>query len=168
MSELNLTKYENVVLYLCGRIASRTISGKKKLAKLLYYVDFDRFEFNESMETVTGDEFKRLPMGPYPQNMTKVIDGMAARGLLEAAEVQEYADFNKTHVYRAIAEPDLSVFSEEDLIILERVARIYLPLTGRQLEDRSHIEAPWLAVEHTDVIPFELAFYRETDFADAA
>ena len=41
-------KYENVILYLIANMRDGMIHGKKKLAKLLYYVDFDRFEYQLS------------------------------------------------------------------------------------------------------------------------
>lgn len=168
VNTLNLTKYENAVLYLCSKIPGQAIRGKKKLAKLLYYVDFDRFEFKESMETVTGDKYARLPMGPVPKSMESVLRGMEDKGLLEISSVEEYPGLNPTSVYSAQVEPDLSTFNEEDLAILRRVERKYLHLTGKQLENLSHEEAPWLAIDHAETIPFELAFYRDTDFGNAA
>lgn len=167
MDVLKTKKYENAILYLCSKQNDRAIHGKKKLAKLLYYVDFDRFEFNESMETVTGDSYKRLPMGPVPSAMGDITTEMSREGLLAVEERQEYADFGKTTVYEAKADPDMTVFSPHDVAILGRVARKYLGLTGKQLEELSHTEAPWLAVDPYDTIPFELAFYRDTDFSDA-
>ncbi|GAA1579413.1 Panacea domain-containing protein [Leucobacter aridicollis] len=168
MNNLKLEKYENVILYLCSKLPEKAIQGKVKLAKLLYYVDFDRFEFNESMESVTGDGYRRLPMGPVPKSMTGVINSMSGKGLLEVTEEAQFAGRRNTTVFRAQASPDLSVFSPEDMAIIDRVVRKYLPLTGKQLQDLSHEEAPWLAVEHKDTIPLELAFYRDTDFTDAA
>ncbi|NWN87435.1 MAG: SocA family protein [Micrococcaceae bacterium] len=168
MNELKLSKYENAVLYLCSKIKDQSIRGKKKLAKLLYYVDFDRFEFNESMETITGDSYTRLPMGPVPSSMDSVLAGMSKKGTLSVSSVNEYEGYNPTTVYQARVEPDMSLFDEQDTAILKRVERRYLNLTGKQLENLSHEEAPWLAVDHRGIIPFELAFYRDTDFSNAA
>ena len=51
----DIEKYKNAILYLCSKSSDSAIHGKKKLAKLLYFADFDRFEYEESMQTVTGD-----------------------------------------------------------------------------------------------------------------
>lgn len=168
MVTLNSEKYENAILFLCSHRPNKSIHGIKKMAKLLYFLDFDRFEWKESMETVTGDVYRRLPMGPYPSSLTKVAAVMARSGRLSIEERQEYQGYNQTTVYTALVEPDLSVFSDDDLAMLKRVSTVYSDMTGYQLETLSHTEAPWLAVEHRDVIPFELAFYRDTDFQDAA
>ena len=168
MDILHTEKYENVILFLCSRIGASGVEGKKKLAKLLYYVDFDRFEFEESMLTITGDVYKRLPMGPYPESMTSIIEGLARKGSLKVSHRDNAAPYSPTTVYQACDEPDMSLFNDDDIAILERVAQKYLHLNGKQLENLSHEEAPWLAVDPTEVIPFELAYYRATDFRNAA
>lgn len=75
--------------------------------------------------------------------------------------------YRPTTVYSSDVKPDMSVFDEDDKRILERVIRHYGASSGRDLELRSHGEAPWRAVGEKEDIPFELAFYRETDFSDA-
>lgn len=166
MSTLNKEKYENAILYLCNQQRGNELRGKKKLAKLLYFLDFDRFEYEESMETVTGDTYIRMPMGPVPNAYGAIIAEMGS--VLEVEQVPEYAGMNPTTIYRAKADADLSVFDETDLKILKRVADKYSRLHGTELENLSHQEAPWIASGHRDTIPFELAFYRDTDFSDAA
>ena len=39
---LNKDKYQQVIIYLCNKLGGG-VRGKKKLAKLLYFVDFDFF-----------------------------------------------------------------------------------------------------------------------------
>ena len=164
---INEQKYENAILYLIARMRDKTIHGKKKLAKLLYYVDFDRFEYKESMETITGDSYRHRPMGPVPDRFQEIVERMRQEGRISVREVWEYDTNHPTTLYSSDTEPDMSVFSEDDKRILDRVARRYGALSGSDLERKSHDEAPWRAVEEQEQIPFELAFYRETDFSDA-
>ena len=160
-------KYQNVILFLCSKLADKSIHGKKKLAKLLYYIDFDRFEFNESMVSITGDTYVRLKMGPVPNSFEGIVGRMSDLGMLEVSEKLEFEGQKKpTVIYRALKEPKMSIFDDEESFILNRVATKYAQLTGKDLEELSHREAPWVAVEHRDEIPFELAFYRGTDFSD--
>lgn len=165
---INERKYENVILYLIANMRDGMIHGKKKLAKLLYYVDFDRFEYKESMETITGDSYRHRPMGPVPDQFQDVVERMRRQGRINVKEIQEYDNmYRSTTVYSSDVKPDMSVFDEDDKRILERVIRHYGASSGRDLELRSHGEAPWRAVGERESIPFELAFYRETDFSDA-
>lgn len=161
---LNTAKYENAILYFAEHQSDKTIHGRKKLAKLLYYADFDRFEYKQSMRTITGDTYENYPMGPVPNAYREVADSMAERGLLTITTKSEYAGKNATTLYRARVAPDLTVFDTDDRNILERVCTKYAGLNGTQLEILTHREAPWAGTALRETIPFEMAFYRGTNF----
>lgn len=143
MGSINEEKYRNVILYLCSQLGGE-IRGRKKLAKLLYFVDFDKFEYNESMESVAGHSYARLPMGPVPDKHKSVVARVVEEGLLETVQGCEFqGQARPTEVYRALAAPERSVFSDDEMFVLERVARKHLPLNGAAPEELSHREAPW-------------------------
>lgn len=160
---LNRKKYQNAVLYLCRKLGGE-VRGKKKLAKLLYFADFDLYE--KRQKPLTGDVYKALPMGPFPSAFELVTAEMTKKKLLVVKNINERDDYNATEVYRCIAEPDISVFDVEEKKILDRVATKYGHLNGKQLEELSHAEAPFIGTELRKVIPYELSFYRGTDFRD--
>lgn len=163
MADINKDKYCNTILYLISRMPDKKIHGRKKLAKLLYYVDFDRFEYQESMQSVTGDTYIHKMKGPYPNKMNTVIEYMKHHGLLEENDVNEYGEnYRPTLVYSSSEEPDLSSFDDDDKYILNRVAEKYRRYNGEDLAEKSHGEAPWLSVDDGEVIPYEMAFYRGT------
>jgi uncharacterized phage-associated protein len=60
----------------------------------------------------------------------------------------------------------MSVFDEDDVKILKHVVAKYGRLNGKQLEDLTHQEAPYVGTDPNDEIVYELAFYRGTDFSD--
>ena len=157
-------KYQNAVLYLCQKLGGE-LRGKKKLAKLLYYVDFDLYE--KRQKPLTGATYKALPMGPFPTGLESVINEMEKKGLISVKQVDEHKGYIATEVYKCLVEPKVSVFDKEELEMLDRVATKYGHLNGRQLEQLSHIEAPYVGTKLRDEIPYELAFYRGTNFADA-
>ncbi len=165
MTNTNQAKYENTVIYLCNALGG-SVNGKKKLAKLLYYVDFDRYEYGESMLSVTGDSYKHWKMGPVPDNYTQVITRLEQQGKLVHDSVDSGPGYSPTEVYTCKAEPDVSVFDKDDISILNRVIKKYGGLTGKELEVLTHQEAPYVATEPDESIPYDLAFYRETDFSD--
>lgn len=163
MTGINEAKYENTILYLISHMRDHEIHGRKKLAKLLYYVDFDRFEYNESMKSVTGDTYTHKKMGPYPDMMDEVLARMEHDGRLDEEERDEFGGaYKPTVVYSSKLAPDLSIFDDEDKYILNRVVEKYGASTGTDLEHKSHGEAPWLSVEDGETIPYEMAFYRGT------
>jgi uncharacterized phage-associated protein len=165
MSKIAKDRYENAILYLCDALGG-SLRGKKKLAKLLYYADFDRYEYKESERSITGDTYKAWRMGPVPQHFADIIEGMQSEGLLATEEREETPGYLPTSIYVAKKKPDLSVFDSEDVQILQHVVAKYGKLTGKQLEELTHAEAPYIGTEPNGEIVYELAFYRGTDFSD--
>jgi len=160
---LHRKKYLNAVLYLCRKLKGE-VRGKKKLAKLLYFADFDLYE--KSQKSITGDVYRALPMGPVPSALEKITAEMTKKKMLSVEQVEEREGYNPTEVYKCITEPDLSVFDDEEKKMLDRVVIKYGHLNGKQLEELSHAEAPYIGTELRKEIPYELAFYRGTDFSD--
>jgi len=160
---LNRKKYQNAVLYLCQKLKGE-VRGKKKLAKLLYFVDFDLYE--KEQKVVTGDIYFAYPMGPFPEALEEITKEMVKKKILAIKQVKEAEGYNATEIYKCLTEPDPSVFNEEEKKMLDRVILKYGNLTGKQLEELSHTEAPYIGTELRKEIPYELAFYRGTDFSD--
>jgi uncharacterized phage-associated protein len=156
-------KYEQAILYLCSKLGG-AVKGKKKLAKLLYFADFDFFEKNN--QSITGDTYKALPMGPFPTMLESVAKDMEKNGMLNVKMVEEFNGYNPTEIYSAKIEPDTSVFSADEKKMLDRVIARYGQLNGKQLEDLTHAEAPYIGTEPSQTIAYELSSYRGTDFGD--
>lgn len=164
MNTLNVKKYKETILYLCEKLGGK-IEGKKKLAKLLYFADFDMFEYKESMKTITGDKYKALQMGPVPNEYMKIVNSLEEQGFLTQESKKISDKINNIEIFKLKKYSDHKFnFDEDEKFILDRVIQRYGQLTGKQLEDLTHGEAPWNGVEIGEQIPFELAFYRETVF----
>ena len=161
---LNRKKYQNAVLYLCQKLGGE-VRGKKKLAKLLYFADFDFYE--KYQKSITGDIYKAYPKGPLPSALNGIISELAKKGALKVDARQEWGgEYAPTEVYTNIIKPDMGVFEPEEIRILDRVARHYGNLNGEQLAELSHAEAPYSATEPYEKIPYEFTYYRGTDFSD--
>lgn len=156
-------KYKEAIIYFCSRL-NNEVRGKKKLAKLLYFADFDLFESKE--KSLTGDIYKAFPMGPFPQTMEEIASELAVENAISIESVGGVAGYNPTEVYKSEREPNVSVFEPDELDMLDRVIKKYGHLNGKQLEDLSHAEAPYVGTEAFQEIPYELAYYRGTDFTD--
>lgn len=164
-TKLSEQKYMNAVLFLCQKLGGSVV-GKKKLYKLLYYIDFDNYEYKEAMKSITGNTYIAWKMGPVPSDKGAAIDTMVDDGLLAKEEVLVANGLNNAIKYTALKEPDMSVFTEDEKYIMERVVTKYGGLTGKQLETLTHAEAPYIATDQNEIIDYGLAFYRETVFDD--
>lgn len=157
---LNESKYKNIILYLASNIGKGTIIGKKKLYKLLYFLDFDFFEKYD--RAFTGDVYHKLPMGPAPSYLDAIIEHMKKDGLIRIEKQKNSLGYEDSVVYKTLQNPDVSIFNKEELEMLKRVIRLYGGKSGTELERLTHKEAPYLAVEEGEEIPLELAHYRGT------
>lgn len=164
MSKINEKKYQEIILYLAEKLGGQ-IKGKKKLAKLLYFVDFDFFE--KYQKSLTGDVYKALPMGPFPIAMEKVLADMVNKKMITIKSEQEKAGYNPTEIYKTGAKSK-DVFTKDEQKILDRVVLKYGNLTGKQLEDLTHAEAPFIGTAPNQEIAYELAFYRGTNLDEDA
>lgn len=160
---LNIKKYQSVITYLCQRLGGE-IRGKKKLAKLLYFADFDFYE--KTQKSITGDTYHALPMGPFPMALDEITSEMAKNNTIVIKHTKSRADYNPTEVYRCVEKTEPTNLNNEEKKMLERVVTKYGHLNGKQLEELSHAEAPYIGTELKSEIPYELAFYRGTDFSD--
>lgn len=158
---LHPEKYKQAILYLCSKLG-KEIRGKKKLAKLLYFVDFDFFEKNQKY--FTGDKYKALPMGPFPISMETITKEMVKEKTLQIESINEHNGYNPTEVYTCLDDLKSMTFSSEEKNMLDRVIKKYGHLNGKQLEDLTHAEAPYSGTKKNNIIFYELAFYRGTDF----
>lgn len=159
----NKKKYQTLILYICRKLGGE-LRGKKKLAKLLYFIDFDSYE--KYHKSVTGDLYKALPMGPVPDSLNRISDQMQQDNMLTIEHVAEYDGYIPTETFTCLIEPDMTLISDEEKKIIDRAIKRYGHLSGKQLQDLSHAEAPYVATKAMDHIPYEFAYYRGTDFSD--
>jgi uncharacterized phage-associated protein len=162
MFKLNEKKYKNAILYLAKNSTHGRVWGRKKMYKLLYFLDFDFFEKYE--KPITGDIYHRLQMGPAPAYFDVMAQELVNEGRLSLGKGKSVGGYNDAYVYKALQEPDISVFDEKELRVLKRVIALYGDKTGTQLEILTHKEAPYLAVKEGEEMPLELAHYRDTNF----
>jgi uncharacterized phage-associated protein len=160
------TRLQNTILYLI-EASGGMLDGKKKLAKLLYYVDFDRYEYKESMKSVTGCQYVAWKMGPVPVDFDRTLLELNNNNVLRIEKRDIGSAYNPTECYYPLIPSDLQGFDDDDVFIMDEVVRKYGSLTGTQLEHLSHMEAPWIGTEQNEIIEFGLTFYRGTHFSDA-
>ncbi len=103
-------------------------------------------------------------MGPAPAYFDVIAQELTKHGLLSVNKSKSPNGYNDAYVYKALEDPDLSVFNSSEVKMLERIVALYGKKTGTQLETLTHKEAPYLAVAEGEEMPLELAHYRGTIF----
>jgi uncharacterized phage-associated protein len=154
----NKEKFKNAVLYLAKNAGSDV--GKKKLAKLLYFIDFTLYEIRE--KSLTGMDYAKQNYGPMPE--PKVFYN--ALGELQRRKVINIKKPDESPLEKIIPQkdknPDMSVFDKEERQILEQTAEKYRLENAGNLEKLAQSEPPYKMVEYGEKIPYYLAFYRNS------
>ena len=155
--KINEKKYRNAILFFAKKIQNGTL-GKVKLMKLLYFLDFDYFE--KTGKSITGDEYLRFEHGPVPHTAKSLLDRMNGKEI-RITKHKMPAGLNDQERIEALQEPDVSVFTPEEVLMLEEVASKWERFSGSEMKNASHGEAPWIATKPNDVIDYNLAYYRD-------
>lgn len=148
-------KLQQVILYFLEHINNVHL-GRTKLMKLLYFVDFDHYETHGT--SVTGATYRKLPHGPYPDKIEKLIARMEADGLVR--EVRVTKGCTQRRLITLTGKFDPARFSGTELQALERVAADWADATAAQIEAATHREAPWAGTQAGRKIDYEMAEYR--------
>lgn len=152
-------KIKDSIYYLLDKLNTLApqFRGKKKLAKLLYLIDF--YHYRESGKTISSDSYKALPMGPIPASFYKVLGELEADGYLESEKIiltnkkgDEYTldNFELKKDYPVDLDKAETEFIDE---IFEK----FKNRNGKYLEDLSHNQAPWNSVTENELIPLRTA-----------
>lgn len=158
--KFNDKKFKEAILFLLSQSTNQTIEGKKKLAKLLYFADFNYFEIYE--KPLTGATYRALPMGPVPDELEKALKELKNKTI--TIKEKNIGLPNDMSVFSLNVDKDNLTFSnlsEEEKRVLKKVYSDYGGLSGGILENITHSEAPFNAVIQGEHIPYELSFYRD-------
>jgi uncharacterized phage-associated protein len=152
----NKEKFKNAVLYLAKNAGFDV--GKKKLAKLLYFIDFTLYELRE--KSLSGMDYAKQNYGPMPEPRI-FYDA------LEQLRDDKVIDIQKSDggfLERIIPkkEPDMDVFDKKENEILQQTAEKYRLENAGNLERIAQSEPPYKMVEYGEKIPYYLAFYRNS------
>jgi len=156
VAKINLKKYKNVILFFANKIQNGTL-GKVKLMKLLYFLDFDFFEKYGS--SVTGDRYLRWEMGPVPEHAQKILKAMTGKEITVSKRKMSSGLNDQEHI-ETIDQFNLTLFSKEELLMMEKIADKWERFSGSEMKEASHGEAPWIATKPDEVIDYNLVYYR--------
>jgi transcriptional regulator with XRE-family HTH domain len=158
---LQMQKFKNVLLYILESCAGKANVGETVLYKLLYFADFNYYELYE--EQLTGARYRKLPYGPVPQKMDKIVNKMMDHGELQRIKT-EFHGFPQTR-YIPLVKPDLTLFKASEKEVIDKVIAQYSDWSASAISAYSHKDMPWLASKEGGDMDYELAFYREPPFS---
>ena len=146
----SLEKSRQMVVYF-ARICSPFTT---KMNKLLYYADF--LNYKRTGYAISGMTYKAIAWGPVP----KSYDGLYGN-VSDVVErvVEFYSDDVSGERLKTNNEFDVSLFTDEELKSLVKVANRFKNMTTRDIISISHDESAWIENKaNEDTISYQYAF----------
>jgi len=157
----NDIKFRELILFISERSEGDVPFGAVKLNKLLFYADF--LAFLKFGKAITWQKYQKLEQGPCPRNLLPTL-----RELEKSADIiQVDRDFHGYKQKRVVAirEPDLSMFSAEEIALVTQLIDEFKGMSAKQMSETSHDFIGWQLAEIGEDIPYEVALVKFGDQA---
>ncbi len=148
-------KFKEMILYFSkrGQDAGLVI-GSTKLNKLLFFSDFRTYW--RLGQPISGARYQKLLRGPAARQFVPMQDQMLAD---EEVRWKPKPENEWDDVLIAISEANPSVFSKEELAVMDEVFEDLRPFNAEATSVFSHLRsAGWQAADLREDIPYESAF----------
>ncbi len=146
---VSLERLKNIMLFILDRCGDVWCT---KMNKLLFYIDF--LSYRERGMAMTGLTYKAIEFGPVPERWDRVYSEFSEIH----QELKQAGEFVGSAL-RSDVPADVSVFSDNELKIMEQVCSKFETSSSRDISKLSHEEAAWINHYETySRIPFVEAF----------
>ncbi|MFZ4099058.1 MAG: type II toxin-antitoxin system antitoxin SocA domain-containing protein [Chlamydiia bacterium] len=157
----NVEKFKEALLYILGKVGAMPNVGETVLYKLLYFIDFDYYEKYE--EQLIGATYIKNNYGPTPVEFKAIVDKMIANEEVEAVDSKYYERPQKK--YLPLREPDISVFSANEIKLIDEVLQRLSGMNAAAISEYSHRDVPWIVTPDKQQIDYESVFYRTPEYS---
>ena len=145
-----------LILFFADECADDRYFGATKLNKLLFTADF--WAYGYLGQSITGSTYVHQEHGPTPEPrlFLSTRDELVDSGCLKIVTEGTYKGIRKRPV--AEVEPDLSLFTEDELSICKDAIEHLCSMTAHESREWSHSFLGWRYTGNGDVIPYYTAF----------
>ncbi len=143
-------KIYNMILF----FAEKTIL-KTKLLKEMFYADF--LFYKENCKSITGLEYAKLPYGPVPDQYETIINCCILKDYINY-DVEIHNNDYESHNISAIKKFDKTLFTKEELNIMNKVRDKFMKFTSSDIVEYSHKEKAYTENKETSKISYDYAF----------
>lgn len=156
-----MNKFQEVLLYILGKVGAKANVGETVIYKLLYFIDFDYYEKYE--EQLAGVTYIKNKFGPSPIEFKTVVDDMIRRGDLVRVEDKYFKYPQRKYIPRRDA--DLSLLSAREIKHIDGVLDRLSGMSANEISEYSHKDVPWITAEEGKPIDYETVFYRTPEYS---
>ena len=156
-------KFRELLLYVSARSTHDKKFGAIKLNKILFFCDFEAYV--RLGKPITGAAYFRLGKGPAPKCLVPVRRELMEQGIIELEHVELKSGKLQDRVVPLRA-PNTSVFTGEELELIDRVVATLWDHDAEEVSDLSHNEIGWQVMREKETIPYALAFYSNAPLSE--
>jgi hypothetical protein len=150
-------KLEELIVYIAQKCCDHERFGSIKLNKILFFSDF--LAFQSRGKSITGSEYQKLDRGPAPRKMKPTLNKLEANEAIvvwpKPVVVQGKQCVQKRPSPRR--KPDLSIFSGDEIEMVNAVIASLKDDTADQVSEMSH-GMGWKLVDTHETIPYHTVF----------
>lgn len=161
VTEKNLEKFKQVILYVLEKVGSKPNVGETVLHKLFYFIDFDYYEKFE--ENLMGAVYIKNQHGPTSVELGSIIENMQNNGEIEAVKSNYFKYEQKKYLPRK--RPDLGILSGREIEHIEDVLARLSDKNAKEIENYSHEDIPWKSARDGEALSYESVFYRDEKYS---
>ncbi len=147
-------KLQELMLYVAAKLADDPKFGATKLYKVLFYSDF--LAYGNTGAPITGASYVRLDNGPVLQDWRLRFEALERNGAA-VVSARQYFDYKQRRLI-PLRSARLSLFSGEEIAIVDDVIDALRGHTAQFVSELSHLELGGQIASHTEVIPYEAVF----------
>lgn len=131
--------------------------GKVKLNKLAFYSDF--VSYLMFRKSITGHEYQRLPAGPAPRALLRVMPAFRKPAEADANIAIRVDDYFGRSLERpfALRVPNTQKFAPEEVKLVEHLVKKAWGKNAREMSDLSHRFIGWALAKDGETIPYVCA-----------
>ena len=149
-AQLSLNRLKNIMLYILNNCDDVWCT---KMNKLLFYIDF--ISYRERGMAMTGLSYRAIDFGPVPERWDRVYSEFPE----VRQELRQVGDFVGS-VLIASVEPDYTIFTDDELKVLNSICTHFGKMSSREISRISHDEKAWIDHnENHERIPYDEAFF---------
>lgn len=147
-------KFDKLVLYICSKVENPSDLGAVKLHKILWFSDLALFA--RKGRSIAGDNFIKMPQGPFSTHAEKAIRRLERSGKLAERKMDIYSKTQRQ--FFAKEEPDLDEFSAEEISIVDGMINVICHgHTASSISELSHTRI-WEIAQDREAIPLNTVF----------
>lgn len=144
-------RLRSLLVYVLGKMGD---TFQTKMNKVLFYIDF--LSYRERGMAISGLAYQAIEFGPVPQRWDRVYSGFD-----EVVPQSKMVKDQECTVLTTDVKADTSLFSKEELEIIDAVCKKLAGASAKIIVEMSHRESAWKKYYNPNqsvLIPFEEAF----------